>query len=456
MALAIVGAWDEQLGGVSAAQVRELLHKLQSAPDRGLKCGSCKSCRAIYRKRCATVAAILTSALPDRLKWALPSVSRSLPGPSAPAANAPSQPERQQQGSADGAAEDALLSEPEPGSNSDESDAEEDARWLPWAQLSGPPPQAGQSGQQRGGPKRDRNGAQRVAQGLGVDVQELTDWTCWAWLPHSGSAEPDQCGHYNSTALYCCERCRTPRWHGPVGQMRARVAAALQTGALAAGGELDSDEAGQFVAARLQWESAQLPNDHAADEDGRAHAEPAQLQQQVTQEQRAVVELMQRNASPHRGTAQGVQLPLPPHLRAACKTAHRSSLGKVSVFLNHSRRTPADKEADTRAYQSITSDRFLVFDALAGTDTVGVCSGRTGRGSGRSPVTSAGPGSSFVTSAAAAAAAVRCPWRSFWSRCHTSTPSPTPASTWRRASNGIFKVLPGDARCAAALPGAWG
>ena len=110
-----------------------------------------------------------------------------------------------------------------------------------------------------------------------VVVESLTDWVCHARIEQQQQQQQKQqkkkqklssddeeensdddddvprkkcyeeCGHSNLGSLPCCAACGTARWDGPLGQLRARIAAALQTGLLTSTGPFHSAAVGTTV-----------------------------------------------------------------------------------------------------------------------------------------------------------------------------------------------------------------
>lgn len=83
-------------------------------------------------------------------------------------------------------------------------------------------------------------------------------------LPSTSQRAPlhstyEECGNFNVNNPFTCDVCGAARWDGPLGQLRARVAAALQTGGLASAtpggdGELDISVLAVQVAAKIAAE----------------------------------------------------------------------------------------------------------------------------------------------------------------------------------------------------------
>lgn len=334
--------WEEQLGAVSLATVREFAEKLAIGGRRtGTRCGKCKNCRRKNGRLCAVVACIVNGTLPQRFQAAAPE----------PLACGAWQPDDGQQveGWSVGQFQDG---EPAAGDDDDwpsASDSDDDIHWAGWAsymddRASSAPPAAGQGA--ASGPSHLKNAAARPP-----------DWVCRAWMPPQestagmeGPAGTEECGCTISGDATRCQLCGMPRWSGPGGQLRARVVAALQTGALRAAGWGEVELAGT-IAARIAHEIGTDPQMLLRLGAG----DPGDLVGDVAKElQAAKAELLQaRNERDGSGSQNGCVRESTEQERAYGRAARKTCLGKAIVSLEGAVAELIDEQAALREYVGI-------------------------------------------------------------------------------------------------------
>lgn len=315
--LAAIKEWDEQLGGVSAQVVRALAATIRERGPLKLKCGTCKPCR--HRsggRRCAVITALLNDSLPLRLRWAVPGAVVPA-GWAQPAAA--SDIDSQQSGDSTG----------DDGSGEDDEDEDEPERWLEWVPYVNHTAPGAKAAVPRAIPRPLQSAAAAAAAAAaGAPAAALTAWLCCARSAPPGgdaNAQPEECGHSNTSTTLTCQACGAPRWDGPVGQLRARVVAVLQSGGLGAAAPQAGAGTGlaQPIAARILWECGT----EASLVQGVDGGGEAALVEAVAGELPAALCFMQQRAEQSEGQE------LDAATRAACITASRTQLGKVRRYL---------------------------------------------------------------------------------------------------------------------------
>lgn len=308
--------WKEALGGVTYAAVREIASKIElpradviykGRVGYGLRCGLCPTCTGQTTKACDIPAAIAAGTLPPRLAAA-----------AATRGNRISLQDYIRQMPANARAELGSATTAPAGLNSD--DEEDGLRWAAWAEFLTPPPAAGQQGRaqrlEQQQQQRVRGGAaEDAARGPGAAPEGATEWVCRAQVRSAERPTPQRltrrrsldaveaCGHVNSKGALSCAACGAPRWDGPLGQLRARVAAALQGGLMAGIAGLPAAEQdatlAAAVAARMAAEAG-TATDALPDFQGSEGSGPAGALQAIHAEVQAVRRAMAAADAPAR------------------------------------------------------------------------------------------------------------------------------------------------------------
>lgn len=245
--------WDDQLGGVSRAKVKQLLAEIKARPRignrvTGIACRRCRICRNPNSTlSCLVVRAILAGTkLPDRLQSVLDEAAtatakevdkdtdpkdaallKALQVDLLPSSDHEADENEEgwvsdgiEQQHAEGSipAAQAKCSEDEEEEEEEEDDdleEEELLRWIPWAQHFGKVPPSDDS------------------------LSPGEPWVCKAWQAKKKGTGLGVCGRKNPGTAAVCLACGGANWTGPHGQLASRALAALQTGA---GKELEGQE----------------------------------------------------------------------------------------------------------------------------------------------------------------------------------------------------------------------
>lgn len=202
LALEAVKEWEAQLGSVDGETVAALASKLNEPRSshgmrlgKGLRCGSCRTCRVKNCDRlCLTTAAIREGRLPDRLKPAVldaPRRRETFGSVSDPLSAKPSGLQVLQH---------EYKNKKEDRKEEEEESEDEYERW-------GIPNVA-----------YDERPTVAVIMNQRAKRTKIPRWECFGRLKDSAI-----CGSKNPERHKWCPRCKTPRWSGPHGQLRTRV-----------------------------------------------------------------------------------------------------------------------------------------------------------------------------------------------------------------------------------------
>lgn len=208
-ALGAVIAWEKEMGAIDGALVFQIAQKLGEITEghgmrqgKGLRCGRCKTCCAVYPdKMCLTTIAVRDGTLPERLKPAALGISsrkNTLRSVADPFSVKPTGFQM---------LKDRFLA------SDTRSGHDEIVEYKRWGMTNLP--------------YHERNRVKDVVQKSKKKIKFQKKWKCL-----SVSSKGKICGKTNREGVKVCHYCKSPRWLGPAGQLESRVAAILDRGVL--------------------------------------------------------------------------------------------------------------------------------------------------------------------------------------------------------------------------------